>query len=99
MATHTNSNQKPFIDIYEDLTKDIQVKLLEYVKALSQQDVPNVFVGQSKSPTPAPHGRPQYTLETEDGFPKVPVIIENDKLTKSGVEGLLRQYLTAHYSK
>ena len=99
MATHTNSNQKSFIDIYEDLTKDIQVKLLEYVKGLSQQAVPNAVAGQSKSPTPAPNGRTQYTLETEEGFPKVPVIIDNDKLTKSCVEGLLRQYLTAHYSK
>ena len=101
-----DSDQDAFIDMHTDLADEIQVKLLDYVKTLSQPGPATVGTSNGTSqqidtPPALPTGnkKARYKLESEDGFPKVPLLTEDDKLTKSVVEDILRQFLTEHYSK
>ena len=81
------SNQRRFIDMYSDHADDIQRKLLEYTKLL-----------QHPTDLAAPSHRPDLDIQTENGFPLIPPLVENIDQKKEELEDLLRRYLNAHYS-
>jgi hypothetical protein len=110
MAANAGRNQRSFIDMHEELTTTLQLKLMEYVKLLDPVDngtgnapagtrpsgthsLPNGEVAGTKS---AVRGKDRH-LETEDGWPVMPEVSENE--LKDGLEDLLRKYLTAQYSE
>jgi hypothetical protein len=88
MAANMGSHQRRFIDMYSDQADDIQRKLLEYTKLLQH---PNELA--------VPSNRPDLDIQTENGFPLMPPLMENIEQKKDELEELLRRYLNAHYSK
>ena len=106
MSAYMGKHQKPFVDTYADLTRSIQLKLMEYLKPLLDPL-------QNTSSTPSQNmAQPpvillgnilgmltnsKLSIERQDGFPVMPDV--NDKALKENLEDLVRRYLTAHYSK
>lgn len=92
MAANANRAQERFGKMYPTLVKDLQRKLIDYVKLLLQPQT--VFLATASRTSTAV----QTPLETENGFPKVPQYLPEDKLTKDQAEVAMRRYLTAEYS-
>jgi hypothetical protein len=88
MAANANSAERKFAKKHPDLVKDVQHHFINYVKALQ-----NPRTGLQISTVV------ESRLETENGYPKVPRFLPEDKLTKDQAVDVLRRYLTAHYSK
>ena len=101
MATYSNIAQKSFIDTYPELIESIQVKLLEYVKSLQGVRATSTPLPTAQSMPAYPRSKAchEYEVEFTDGWPKMPLVTESDKLKKGPLEDLIRRYLTAQYSK
>ena len=112
MAANVGQKRRPFIEMYEELTTSIQLKLMDYVKSLLDPVVHVVGECPSWSQPAASQVNPivdgsgqrsggkstkQRQIETEDGWPVMPEV--NEKDLKDDLEDLLRQYLTAQYSE
>lgn len=114
MAVNAGKTQRPFIDIHEELTTTIQLKLIEYVKSLfdhigtGTRDTP-LGVKESEMPSGAGSGytsagkkKPAAQSKYEDLESRDgwPVMPEvSESDLKEPLEDLLRRYLTAQYSE
>jgi hypothetical protein len=92
MAANANKSEKRFGNMYPQLVKDIQRKMIDYVKLLTQAHTV-ITATATRTSTAA-----DTQLETENGYPKVPHFLPEEKVTKDQAEGIMRRYLTAEYS-
>jgi len=76
--------------MYQDMAREVHLKLLEYVKLILQ---PSITPGGDEAECPT---KLQVTMEGK--FPKMPVITSGGKQWKVDLEEMLREYLTVYYS-
>lgn len=102
MAAVTDSRERRrFQEIYRQPTLDMLRKVLDYVKLVKAGTDGSMTMNQlgdntALTPVCDPTG---VHFDTEEGFPMMPAAENREGLRKMQVEGVLREYLNAHYSE
>ena len=98
MAAHAKSHEKRFVDIHKEAVRDIQVKLIDYVKLLQNQ-VPRIpaAVPPAAAMPSTRSIKPKLQITMADGYPLIPRIVEGENVKKEELEDLIREYLSTQY--
>jgi hypothetical protein len=84
-------SKRSFEDTYENSVTEMTRNLVNYVKSL-RDSRENIVTGQNAEPAP------DVTMNS-DGFPVLPVAIEQKSLKKRELEEIMRAYMGRHYCK